>query len=61
MERVLLYSAAGCFVGTILSIILYNVYLASFPFVLFLLPMWGFIMGTAIAKAELAKKPKKRK
>jgi xanthosine utilization system XapX-like protein len=48
MDRKLLYAVAGCFVGTLASIFL-NDYKPD-PFLLFLLPLWGLILGVSIAR-----------
>ena len=48
MERTLIYAAAGCFVGTAASILLHPY--KSDPFLLFLFPLWGLILGVSIAR-----------
>ena len=48
MDRPLVYAAVGCFIGTLASM-LFNRYTTD-PFLLFLFPMWGLILGVSIAR-----------
>ena len=60
MERIFLFTAGGCFVGTMVSLFL-NQYNPS-PFLLFLLPMWGMVLGVSIARVvNLYKEPEEVK
>jgi ascorbate-specific PTS system EIIC-type component UlaA len=58
MDTSVTYGTAGCFIGTILSmlIIKYN----PNPFILVILPMWGLVMGIAVAKVMDIKSKKAR-
>jgi len=51
MEKAVMYPAIGIFAGTVLALFLYP--FQSFSnnvFFLILLPMWGFVIGAALAK-----------
>ena len=54
MSKAIIYSAIGCFVGTILALVLAQ---SNFTFFLLLLPMWGFVIGVTIANV-VSKKDK---
>ena len=48
MNRPLMYTIAGGFIGTILSLFLSNY--RTNPFLLFLIPMWGMVLGVSLAR-----------
>ncbi len=54
MDKVISFATGGCFLGTLIAFYLNN-YQAN-PFLLFLLPMWGMVLGISLARAV---KPKK--
>lgn len=46
MNEQVIYGASGCFIGTLISLIL--IQFNPQPILLILLPMWGLVMGIAI-------------
>ena len=57
MNRPLLYTITGGFAGTILSLLLSSY--KTTPFLLFLVPMWGMVLGVSLARVvDLYKEPK---
>jgi xanthosine utilization system XapX-like protein len=48
MDEHVIYGASGCFIGTLVSLIL--IQFNPQPILLILLPMWGLLMGISISR-----------